>query len=353
MLGEAYAFGVMWSFAMKALSVLVLRYKIPGKREWKVPLNLRLGGVEIPIGLGLITLTLIAFATINVLTKKTATISGITFTVAFFVAFQLSERYNRSRHAVHAADMEKFNLSMSEHLTSESVRVRPGSVIVAVRNPDRLDHLRQVLQKTNTHKQDVVVMSIRGVTGSEELEMREEQLFTNQERELFTHVVTIAEKEGKKVELLVVPGVDPFFTMVQSAANIKAARLVTGVSAKMDSEELARRIGKAWEDLPEPRHPLSLEIISPGRASSFINLGPHPPRLWPEDIDVVHDLWLDLSEDVGSKFHHRDVVGIALRRMANDLNVNREAIVSEVVKDLQNRPAAMEQDQVEEPTATI
>src|SRR6266704_887625 len=32
-LGEAYAFGVMWSFAMKGLAVLVLRYKQPGKRE--------------------------------------------------------------------------------------------------------------------------------------------------------------------------------------------------------------------------------------------------------------------------------------------------------------------------------
>ena len=30
LLGEAYAFGVVWSFAMKALSVLVLRYKQPG-----------------------------------------------------------------------------------------------------------------------------------------------------------------------------------------------------------------------------------------------------------------------------------------------------------------------------------
>ena len=350
MLGEAYAFGVMWSFAMKALSVLVLRYKIPGKREWKVPLNFQVGGVEIPIGLGLITLTLIAFATINVLTKKTATISGLTFTVAFFIAFQLSERYNRKRHAVHAADMEKFNLSMSEQLTSESVHVRPGNVIVAVRNPDRLDHLRQVLQKTNTEKQDVVVMSIRGITGSEELELREDQLFTNQERELFTHVVTIAEKEGKKVELLVVPGVDPFFTMVQTAANIKAARLVTGVSAKMDSEELARRIGKAWEDLPEPRHPLSLEIVSPGRTSSFVNLGPHPPRLWPEDIDVVHNLWLDLSEDLGSKFHHRDVVGIALRRMAHDLTMNRETIVSEIVGELRNRPSGLEETPIGDPT---
>src|SRR5438552_18185882 len=31
-LGEAYAFGVMWSFALKALAVLVLRYQEPGGR---------------------------------------------------------------------------------------------------------------------------------------------------------------------------------------------------------------------------------------------------------------------------------------------------------------------------------
>src|SRR6266571_875488 len=55
-LGEAYAFGVMWSFFMKALSVLVLRYKRPEAREWKVPLNFQFGNTEIPVGLGLITI---------------------------------------------------------------------------------------------------------------------------------------------------------------------------------------------------------------------------------------------------------------------------------------------------------
>src|SRR5437867_8443005 len=48
LLGEAYAFGVMWSFAMKGLAVLVLRYKQPGEREFRVPLNLKFGNVEIP-----------------------------------------------------------------------------------------------------------------------------------------------------------------------------------------------------------------------------------------------------------------------------------------------------------------
>ena len=51
-LGEAYAFGVVWSFAFNALAVLVLRYKRrTSQRGWKVPLNLRIGGRELPIGL--------------------------------------------------------------------------------------------------------------------------------------------------------------------------------------------------------------------------------------------------------------------------------------------------------------
>ena len=144
-------------------------------------------------------------------------------------------------------------------------------------------------------------------------------------------MVSVAEKEGKTVELLVVPGVNPFDALVQTAAKLQASRLVTGVSAKMDSEELARRIGIAWEKLPEPRHSFSLEIISPDRPSVFVNLGPHPPRLWPEDVDTVHDMWLELSEDFGAKIHHRDVVGVALRRMARDLSSDER---SDVIRDM-------------------
>ncbi|MGH9454212.1 MAG: APC family permease, partial [Terriglobia bacterium] len=64
-LGEAYAFGVIWSFAMKGLAVLVLRFTEPGPREFRVPLNLRFKRVELPVGLALITATLFATAIIN------------------------------------------------------------------------------------------------------------------------------------------------------------------------------------------------------------------------------------------------------------------------------------------------
>ena len=87
MLGEAYAFGVVWSFAMKGLAVLVLRFKQPGARDWRVPLNFRIGRIEYPVGLALITLALLALALINIFTKKVATISGMSFTVAFFITF--------------------------------------------------------------------------------------------------------------------------------------------------------------------------------------------------------------------------------------------------------------------------
>ena len=102
---------------------------------------------------------------------------------------------------------------------------------------------------------------------------------------------------------------------------------------------MARRIGLAWERLPEPRHPFSLEIITPDRPSAFVNLGPHPPRLWPEDVGKLHDLWLNLSSNdaLGSKLHHRDVVGLALRRLEKELNTEeRDEVLRQLSQELHN-----------------
>ena len=76
-LGEAYAFGVVWSFVFKALAMVVLRFKDRSPREFKVPLNIRIRGVEVPIGLSVIFLILLSTAVLNLLTKEVATIGGI------------------------------------------------------------------------------------------------------------------------------------------------------------------------------------------------------------------------------------------------------------------------------------
>ncbi len=335
LLGEAYAFGVVWSFFLKSLGVLVLRYH-RHDQEYKVPLNLRIGGKEIPVGLALTTSVLFLVAIANLFTKQIATIYGVSFTVVFFVIFTISERINLKKLANKKAGLEEFNLDMRPDVTAESIHARPGSVLVAVRDNHHMAHLQSVLDKTNLKRHDIVVMTVRPISaGAGEYELSDKQLFSDYEKELLSAVVTMAEKAGKTVELLVVPGVDPFDAMVQTAAKLKASRLVTGVSPKMDSEELARRIGMAWEKLPEPRHPFSLEIITPGRPSVYVNLGPHPPRLWPEDLDRAHELWLKLSESFGSRLHHRDVVGVALRRLQKDLESERhDEVLSDLNKEL-------------------
>ena len=347
LLGEAYAFGVVWSFAMKALSVLVLRYKNPEGREWKVPLNFHIAGREIPVGLGLITVVLFALASINVVTKKVATISGVSFTIAFYTIFEISERYNRKRVSAHETGQEKFRIDTRDDLLAESVHVRPGNVLVAVRNPNRLNHVRKVLEKTDTQKIDIVVLSVRNVTqsGSGEHTLDPDQLFAEDETDVFTKVVFLAEKAGKHVELLVVPGTDPNDAMMQTARLLQASRIVTGLSLKMDPAEQGKLVGQAWERLPPPRPSVSLEIVTDDGRSVFFNLGPHPPRLWPEDVDRVHRLWLELSErDPGAKLRHRDIVGVALRRMEEQLrSAMADEVMSDVIKEVSHRqPPSLE-----------
>ena len=335
MLGEAYAFGVVWSFAMKALSVFMLRYKQPGGREWKVPLNFQIGKTEIPLGLMIITVALFALAIINVLTKKVATISGVTFTIAFFIVFEISDIYNRKRQATHAQEMEKFRLDTRADLSADPLNVRPGNVLVAVRNPHRLQHLQRILERTDTRKIDIVVLSVRQVSlaASGEHPLETSQIFSEDETVVFSRVVTLGEKAGKHVELMVVPGSDPYEAVVQMAARLQSSRIVMGLSPKLTPSEQGAQVGYYWEQLPEPRPSLSLEIVLENQIDSvFFNLGPHPPRLWPEDIDLAHRLWLDLSaKGPGSKLHHRDIIGVALRRMNAELRSDRS---HEVVEDI-------------------
>jgi amino acid transporter len=339
LLGEAYAFGVVWSFFLKSLGVLALRYQ-RHDQEYKFPFNFRLGGVEIPVGLGVTTLILGFVAIANLFSKENATKFGVGFTVVVFLVFTLSEHINAKTRKLTAEHktLEEFNLDHQPQVNAATLHARPGCVLVAVRDYHNMEHLKKVLEKINLRRHDIVVMTVRTIsTGAGEYDLSDEQMFSDYEKELFSHVVEMAEKEGKPVELLEVPAVNPFDAVVQTATRLKASRLVTGVSAKMPSEELARRIGLAWESQPEPRHAFSLEIITKDRPSTYVNLGPHPPRLWPEDVDRLHELWLRLSdnESVGSRLHHRDIVGLALRRLEKDLaDGKREQVMTDLDDEL-------------------
>ena len=221
-LGEAYAFGVIWSFTFNSLAMLVLRWKYHGERGWKVPPNIRIGKIEIPIGLLSVFLVLLSTAIVNLFTKSVATVSGIIFAAAFFIIFTVSERSNLRKHALTARQMkDHFQLEHQDTVSRESVAIRPGGVMVTMRDAANPFALKWTLSRTSTEDQDVVVISVRmmGVGGPEYLSA-EEQSFSEHEQMVFTKAVSVAESFGKKVSLLVVPAGDVFAALVQGANSL-------------------------------------------------------------------------------------------------------------------------------------
>jgi amino acid transporter len=329
-LGEAYAFGVMWSFAMKGLAVLVLRYKQPGKREFRVPFNLKVFGVEIPIGLAIITLILFALCLINLFTKEVATIAGVTFTIVFFVVFAVSERVTRKHGSAHA-ELDMFNIEPGEELSPEGLDVRPGNVLVMVRNCNTLDNLSAVLNRVNPRDRDVVVLHLRivGRASSGEHELSADELFSVNEQQLFTHALALAEKKGKSINLAVAPATQKWDGILRAAQSLQSTTIALGMSSWRAVPDEARIAGLAWEALPEPRPHLTLEIHTPGGQEHIFYLGPHAPRLTSKEIDLLHGLWLELSNEVApEELHHHDVVHIALEELQKDIvNGRRDEII--------------------------
>ncbi|PYR30820.1 MAG: APC family permease, partial [Acidobacteria bacterium] len=295
-LGEAYAFGVMWSFALKGLAVLVLRFKQPGERDFRVPLNLKVGPTEIPIGLAVITVILFALCVTNLLTKEVATISGVIFTLVFFAVFTISERSTKKR-ATAQSELDQFNLFPGDQLTPEALGVRAGSVLVPVRNYNTLYNLKVALDRVDTHEQDVVVLHLRFLqrTGAGEYELAPEQLFSVEEQTLFTRALEIAEKKGKSIHLAVAAATDRWDAIVRAGQSLRAATVFLGASPTSPVNEEARLAGLAWERLPDPKPRLTLSIHFPTGQEHVFYLGPHSPHLTPKETDLLHGIWLELS----------------------------------------------------------
>src|SRR4051812_11426674 len=191
-LGEAYAFGVVWSFVFMAMSMLVLRFKRPGHREYEVPFNIKLGRFDIPLGMTLIFLVLAVCAIANFLTKEVATITGVLFTAGFYVVFWASEKAHRRRMGTgHHEHLEQFNQSEAEQLSVNSLNLtHPYRKLVAIRSPHNLGMLERCLAETDPETTDVVVMTASVVPkGSADFQPS----ITDYDRQLLTAVVNLAE----------------------------------------------------------------------------------------------------------------------------------------------------------------
>jgi amino acid transporter len=276
MLGEAYAFGVAWSFAMKALAVLVLRFKEPQVERWRVPLNISVSGTEIPVGLALITTVLFLLAGINLLTKTTATISGVAFTIIFFTAFSLSEKLYAPEVArkpkLGEAETERFRLQVRENLSPLSLQVRSGNILVAVHDPNHLSALQKALEEADP-KHDIVALSVNSNVAESANEVADPaQVMDQCETSVFSQVIHAAEKVGKPVRPIAIAGKNPYSLILQAARQLRSSRVMIGTSRMMSLSEQQEKITAAWQRL-SPTVALSVEIVpDENRESKYFTL---------------------------------------------------------------------------------
>jgi amino acid transporter/nucleotide-binding universal stress UspA family protein len=272
LLGEAYAFGVVWSFVFKALAMVVLRFKDRSPREFKVPLNYRIGGVEVPIGLMLIFVTVFLAALGNLVTKEIATYSGLAFTLAFLIVFIVTEKFNDRRRRLQGGKhdhLEQFNMKLTPDVSSEVLTLtKPYRRVVAIRSPHNLFMLEKTLAETDPLTTDVIVMTAKmmplgGENIGPDLDMYDQQLMTA--------VVERAEKAGKQVKPLIVPTNNPLHAVLKTAKDVQAQEIVLGASNKFTAEEQLDQIAFYWISLHEghPLLPLTVRILNKDRDVYF------------------------------------------------------------------------------------
>ncbi len=224
-----------------------------------------------------------------------------------------------TRRRLSAEELDSFLLVTEDKMSCERIGVRPGGVLVTARDYTGLHYLRRALADVDTREQDVTVMTARVLKGH--APTAGDKRFTEDEQILFMRAMSIAEEFGKQIRLLVVPASDAFQATVLTAVRLECATMVAGVSTRMSSDQQARRIGDAWEQLRDERkHRLRiLKLISPDGAERVYELGAHRPTITPDDIELTHQLWLNLANETES-IHHNEVISVALERLAADLH---------------------------------
>ena len=69
-------------------------------------------------------------------------------------------------------------------------------------------------------------------------------------------------------------------------------------------------------------------------------LGPHTPRLRAEDVDAIHDVWLDATTDPElACLHHYHIVRVAVEDLAKMMHgAGRDAVLEQLKSEMKREP---------------
>jgi magnesium transporter len=315
-LATAYSIGVAATLLLKIATVLKMRTTRGETVPLKTPINPRIRGREVPLGVLGTGVIVLAAATVVLVTGHVPALGA----AALVIGLTLVLATGRSRAAA-SGDLDladRFELLPAAEVALEQVQVKPGNVLVPVRNPHALGHVVSALAAAGDR--DVVVMTARMLGLDVDEDSGSSPEATPAERELFAHVIALSERHNHPVRLLVVPARDVFDAVVATVIRLGSQEVYVGESISLSADDQARLLGEAWERAA-PTEDLKVRLViqhHSGRRDAY-HLGAHPPSLKPADLELIHRLWLDATKAIGPHVHHHDVVRAALTQMAEQL----------------------------------
>jgi magnesium transporter len=216
-------------------------------------------------------------------------------------------------------EAEGFELLASSAIAVEDAHAQPGNILVAVRHPHALEHVAAALQ--SGADREVVVMTVRLHGVDTDGASPDDPTPLPSERYLFSRVITLVERYGRPVRLLVVPAATVADGLATAVVRLRSSVVYVGESATLSSADQARLLGEAWERIPKPE-PLDVRLVvhhRSGRADTYY-MGAHLPAFTPADLDLIHRVWREATQVIGPHVHHHDVVRAALTQMEAQLN---------------------------------
>src|SRR5262245_31483418 len=338
-LARMYAFAVVSAALFKIAALVRYRFLRREKRAYRVPLTFTVRRVEWPIGLFAIAVLLAIPAAALVVTLDPPTLACAVLVNALALVLIVSERGITSRSsASDATALDEFQLLPSDDVDLQQVDARPGNFLVPVRKPHSMMHLVAALRAAGDR--DVVAMTVRLVGVDVPDDPTIQPRATDDERRLLSAVIATAEREGKAVRLMIVPGVNVFDSVIETAVRLESSEIHVGESETLSAGEQARLLGEAWERAAKTAQAdVRLVVHHPRGTTAAFHLGAHAPAFRHEDFESIHRLWLDVVRAVGPRsVHHRDVVRAALIHMEQDLNGPDRDAVLQLVRETA-RPA--------------
>jgi len=143
-------------------------------------------------------------------------------------------------------------------------------ILVPVRNPSNLVHLKSVLETTDDETTDIIVLAAK-ISKGIQLEGETGDM-TPEDKDLFTSVVLLAEKYGKTVKPMLVFSNDPFYSIAQVAHAAGVDEVVMGVSGTTGAEVQLERLAIAWgmlEKKDNASRSVMAKVVWEGRQLSY------------------------------------------------------------------------------------